>query len=165
MLFFPFSRHLFLGAQARLGNVTSFACGEDRPKGQSYQLPSVPGGTGTHSFSAEMSMRAYAACGPERAAHLPEEPPPLDTRALRPGVFFFSCSGDGIRRPARASGRRGCRNKDFVKNAADELFQAGVFFLTPGRTNGKLEHFPPSEESSSWTVFDNRSCQLLAISS
>jgi hypothetical protein len=42
--------------------------------------------------------------------------------------------------------RRVGTNKDFVKSAAEELLQADVFFLTLGRTNGRLNHFPPSED-------------------
>jgi hypothetical protein len=49
----------------------------------------------------------------------------------------------GTRKGCRAAGQHGAR---FCENAAEELFQTGVFFLTPRRTNGKLKHFPPSEE-------------------
>jgi hypothetical protein len=41
------------------------------------------------AFWARCRRQAYAACGPEGADLSPKEPPPLDTRALRPGVSSF----------------------------------------------------------------------------
>jgi hypothetical protein len=89
-LFFPLPRHLFLSAQARLGNVTGL-------------LSSVPAGTVAYgawpiirpcglahiAFRRSCRRRAYAGCGPERAALSPETNTHLDTRALRPGVSSF----------------------------------------------------------------------------
>jgi hypothetical protein len=79
--------------------------------------------------------------------HRKQAEPNFDTRRpRRVSLFFCLCRGGAKRQPARVAARRFGTNKDLVKNAAEELFEAGVFFLTPGRTNGKLNHFPPSEE-------------------
>jgi hypothetical protein len=42
-----------------------------------------------------------------------------------------------------------------MKNATEELFKAGIFLLTFGRTNGKVTVSLLVRKSSSWRVFEN----------
>jgi hypothetical protein len=69
----------------------------------------------------------------------------LDTRRPPGGSLFPvpTRRENGNRKGYRASGRH---EQDFGKNAAEDCSRPAFFLLTHGRTNGKLSHFPPSEE-------------------
>jgi hypothetical protein len=62
------------------------------------------------SFSAKMSMPSVCRFAAEGRSFT-QRPKQPSTPGASPGVFFFSCSGDAIRRPARASARRGRTKK------------------------------------------------------